>query len=317
MTVDLPPNAPSENGTPMPPRVSIVTRTKDRPILLARALDSIASQSFSDWEVLVVNDGGDPAAVRRCIEALPAEQRGRVRQFDNPAPSGRWPAANQGVREASGEYLILHDDDDRWSPEFLERAVAYLDTNPDREGVVSRITIVWERQTDDGFESFATEPFVPESVAPLLMDQMRFNHFIPIAFLYRRSLHDTIGLYDDRHPVVADWQFNTQVLLRGPLEYLDDAPLVYWHQRPAAAGSAGNSVIAESSAHATFDALLRDEAFRALAAREGMGLALYVERRFAELERSIVTRLESRHLFYRAARAVVMKARALRGTSRR
>ncbi|WES66199.1 glycosyltransferase family A protein [Microbacter sp. GSS18] len=297
--------------------MSIITRTKDRPVLLSRALESIAAQDFDDWEVLIVNDGGDPAAVARCVAALTDEQRARVRQFDNPAPTGRWPAANQGVREATGEYLILHDDDDRWSPAFLSRAVAYLDADPERDGVVARTTIIWERPAGEGYETFATEQFVPESVAPLLMDQMRFNHFVPIAFLYRRRLHDEIGLYDDRHPVVADWQFNTKVLLRGPLEYLDDEPLVFWHQRPSAQGTAGNSVIAESDAHARFDALLRDEAFRRLVDADGSGMALYFERRLAELERSIVSRLESRHLLYRAARAVVLRFRALRGTARR
>lgn len=301
----------------MSPRVSIVTRTKDRPALLSRALDSIAAQTFIDWELLIINDGGDPAPVRRCVAALSEDVQKRVRQFDNPSATGRWPAANLGVRNATGEYLILHDDDDRWSPEFLARAVTYLDAHPERDGVVSRITIVWERPVDGGYEAYGTEPFVPESVAPLLMDQMRFNHFIPIAFLYRSRLHEEIGPYDERHPVVADWQFNTQVLLRGPLEYLGDEPLVYWHQRPSATGNSGNSVIAESDSHAKFDALLRDEAFRRLIDTDGTGLALYVERRLAELERSIVTRLEARNLLYRGLRALVLRYRALRGTSRR
>ena len=44
-------------------RVVVVTRTKDRPVLLRRAMESVLSQSFQDWVHVVVNDGGDPVPV--------------------------------------------------------------------------------------------------------------------------------------------------------------------------------------------------------------------------------------------------------------
>lgn len=300
----------------MSPKVSIIIRTKDRPVLLSRALESICSQTFGDFEMIIVNDGGDPDAVAGCVETLSEQKRARVRRIDHRSAQGRWPAANAGVREARGELLVLHDDDDRWDPHFLEACVGYLDENPDREGIVARTTIVRERLVDGAYETLETEPFVPESITPLLMDQMRFNHFVPIGFVYRARLHDELGPYDERHPVVADWQFNTQVLLRGPLDYVSPRPLAFWHQRPSAAGVDGNSVIAEGNAHQLFDALLRDEAFRATMTSDGAGLALYLERRFEELERSLVRRMEARHLLYRVVKPVVHRIRRLRRRDR-
>jgi len=247
-------------------------------------LESICAQTFASWECVIVNDGGLPDRVDALVDALPAEHRTRVRVLHSPDSRGRWASANAGIAETTAALLVLHDDDDTWHPSFLETSVRYLTQNPDRHGVVSRIQIVWERIEGEKVHTIRTEPFLPDSVAPLLMDQMRFNHFVPIAFLYRRSLHDTVGMYDERLPVIADWQFNTHVLTAGPLEYVSPTPLAYWHQRPDASGVDGNSVIAERSAHAVTDALLRDDAFRQMYSQDARGMALYFERRIREVE---------------------------------
>ncbi|MEV8273880.1 glycosyltransferase [Microbacterium sp. NPDC077184] len=274
----------------MPPRVSIITRTKDRPVFLLRALRSVRRQTFSDWEVVVVNDGGDRSIVDDVIIRSGIDAR-RVRVIDHPVSRGRWEAANAGVLAAAGEFIVLHDDDDSWAEAFLGAAVAYLDEHPDRRGVVSRIEIVWEQRVGDRIEVLGREEFLPDAVAPLLMDQLQFNRFVPIAFLYRRTVHDEVGLYDEDLPVVGDWLFNTKVLRLGPLEYLAGDPLVYWHQRPSATGVDGNSVIESGREHALHDALVRDSALRESMARDGEGLALYltryIDKRVAETEFAI------------------------------
>ncbi|MDZ8201563.1 glycosyltransferase [Microbacterium sp. SSW1-59] len=308
----------------MPPRVSIVTRTKDRPLFLTRALRSIASQSFADWEVVIVNDGGARAAVDRAL-ADSGIDTSKVAVIDHPTATGRWPAANAGVRATSGEFLILHDDDDSWAPAFLDAAVEYLDAHPDRLGVVSRIQIVWERRVGDDIQPIGEEQFLPNSLAPLLMDQLQFNRFIPIAFLYRRTAHDLVGPYDESVPVVGDWLFNTQILLRGPLDYLGPTPLVFWHQRPSASGVDGNSVIEARDDHALHDALVRDQALRGSIDRDGPGLPLYltayVDRRLRETEdivRTEVARLqhEMTNPLYVAARRMWRRLRNPGGDAR-
>jgi len=302
----------------MAPRVSVVTRTKDRPIFLRRAIRSITSQTFQDWELIIVNDGGDPTVVDDLIADLPSETRQRVRVVNHEAAQGRWPAANAGVSAAVGEFLILHDDDDSWSSSFLDAAVAYLDENPDRDGVVSRIEIVWEERRGETIAELSRELFLPDSVAPLLMNQQRFNQFVPIAFLYRRSLHDRLGPYDENLPVVGDWVFNTKVLERGPLSYLPGAPQAFWHQRPMATGVDGNSVIAARDDHRLHDALLRDQQFRTLVAREGSAAPLYLEARLRDTEELIVREIArlrhdiANHPVRRAARRARQALRRMR-----
>ncbi|GAA3653307.1 glycosyltransferase family A protein [Microbacterium marinilacus] len=281
----------------MSARVAVVVRTKDRPDFLRRALRSIASQTLEDWECAVVNDGGDAAAVDAVIAALPEAHRNRVSAVHHETSRGRWVSANAGVLATSAPLLVLHDDDDTWHPEFLERAAAYLDGRPDRAGVVSRIEIRWEElrggSSEGGFyETVSTEMFQDHLPVPTLADTLLFNRYVPIGFVYRRSLHAELGLYDERLPVVGDWNFNLRVLARHALEYLDDAtPYAYWHQRTGDAGAAGNSVIAARGDHAKYDALIRDEELRRHVDEHGLGLVLYltkfIDRRFVEVEAGI------------------------------
>lgn len=273
------------------PRVSVVVRTKNRPDFLQRALRSITAQSESGWECIIVNDGGDPADVASLVEGLPDRDRERIRVIDHAESRGRWVSANAGVLSATGEYLVLHDDDDTWHPDFLARATDYLDARPERDGVVSRIEIVWEREAAGTFIEESREEFQPQLSAPLLSDALLFNRFVPIGFVYRRSLHAEVGLYDEKLPVVGDWDFNLKVLSRGALEYLDDTPLAYWHQRRGASGSAANSVAGARSDHERYDARIREEALRSWVHDNGTGLVLYltkfIDQRFVDVEQGI------------------------------
>ena len=76
--------------------IAIVTRTRDRPLLLARAARSIAAQTFRDFVWIVVNDGGDAAAVRRAVgtAGLPPDH---LVQVDLACSVGMEAAANTGV----------------------------------------------------------------------------------------------------------------------------------------------------------------------------------------------------------------------------
>ncbi|MGI6879184.1 glycosyltransferase family 2 protein [Microbacterium sp. gxy059] len=279
----------------MSARVAVVVRTKDRPDFLERAVRSICGQTMSDWECVVVNDGGAPEPVEEVLSRAPRKHRDRFRIVHHERPRGRWVSANVGVLATTAPFLVLHDDDDSWHGSFLERACAYLDdpAHADRGGAVSRIEIVWEVPDDESglYRAVGRELWQPDLTAPTLADELLYNRFVPIGFVYRRSLHEEHGLYDERLPVVGDWNFYLKVLQAGPLEYLGDTPYAYWHQRPGQQGAAGNSVIAGDDQHRRTDAMLRDEALRAHIDEHGIGLALYLTKFVDERVRATEDRL--------------------------
>ncbi len=266
------------------PRVSIVVRTKDRPHLLRRAISSIRSQTFGAWEAVVVNDGGDPAAV----DAILAELGSGTADCAPSTTRSPWAvaAANAGVRATSAPLLVLHDDDDSWHPDFLDVLVGYLDEHPEEHGVVARCEVVLEEPQNGDFIERGRYVLESHNAEIRLTDLLEFNRFVPISFVYRRALHDLIGPYDDSLPAAGDWAFNLSVVAQRPLHYADDRILAYWHQRPGVDGAFGNSVHAAPGEHMFADRRHRDVTLRAYVQQHGVGLPLFLT--FLEQERSRV-----------------------------
>lgn len=105
------------------PRVSVVVPTHNRPALLREALASIAAQTCTDWEVIVVDDGSTPPIDAAALEAIVG---GRLRLVRHDQPRGVAAARNSGFAAARGELIAQLDDDDRLAPEALSAATQAL-----------------------------------------------------------------------------------------------------------------------------------------------------------------------------------------------
>lgn len=252
-------------------RVGVVVRTKDRPYFLARALEDIAAQTFTDAEVIVVNDHGDLARVKSIVAASPVADRARV--VDVPDPGGRCLAANTGIRATEAEYVVLHDDDDLWHPQFLARTVAHLDAHPQDSGVSSATEIIFEERRGRGWHEVGRAPFWAGLQHISITEMLEVNRAVPISVLYRRAVHESVGWYDEDLDAVEDWEFYLRVLATGRLGFIPDV-LAYWTQRPTAAGSSANSMFGLSAEHARDDRVVRDRALAEWIAREGAGVPL-------------------------------------------
>ena len=272
------------------PTVAILVRTKGRPRFLSRALENIAQQTFTDYTVCVINDGGDEQATRAVIEASPlgsnAQDSSRV-QLLTTAGGNMEAASNAGLAATTSEYVAIHDDDDLWAPEFLERTVAALEEN----GALmctTRIVERYERENADGeFEVYEERIFHDGLPGIGLQFLFRTNRAVPIGILYRRSLHELVGFYDESLPVVGDWEFNMRAASVADILLVDE-PLAYWSLRPDAEGAEANSVKRQAD-HARFDSLVRARAIREdLQAGARPGAYLYQAHLAADLERRVI-----------------------------
>ncbi|MCT9818776.1 glycosyltransferase [Microbacterium sp. W1N] len=273
----------------MSARVGIVVRTVDRPDFLRRTFKDISSQNFDDWRVVVVVDGGEVDAVAAVVAE--ASWGDRVRVIATTAPGGRCAAANAGVAALDTEYVVLHDDDDFWHPDFLRRTVARLDESPAESGVGVTTAIVYETFRDGAWIETERVPFWEGLDSLRLIDLVEVNRAVPISVLYRRSLHDEVGPYDETLDAVEDWEFYLRALARHRFGFIAGEPLAFWTQRPDAHGAEGNSMFALDHLHRRDDQEVRERALRAWIADNGMGLPLYiaqVEQRIrAEVRREI------------------------------
>jgi glycosyltransferase involved in cell wall biosynthesis len=257
-------------------RVAIVVRTKNRPLFLHRALDSIFAQTFTDFVVVVVNDAGEQPPVDVAVKEYAVRADGRIRVVHNAHSKGREAAMNAGVSATDSTYVTIHDDDDTWAPTFLDRTVAHLENSGDH-GVAVRTEVVHEHVDGDVITVDKREILAGDLSQISLAEMLRHNYAPPISLLYRRDVHEVIGLYDDTLPVLADWEFNLRLLSRFTVGFIDGPPLAFWHQRPTSVGDEGNSVVTARQDHVRCEIEIRDRHLRADLERNAhLGTLLYL-----------------------------------------
>jgi glycosyltransferase involved in cell wall biosynthesis len=122
-------------STDKSPLVSIVMATYNRADTIERAIRSVQTQSLSDWELIIVNDGStdDTAAV---LETL-LEERIKIIHQEN---GGFVNARNTGLSASTGKYIAFLDSDDEWLSFHLELCVNFLEAHPEEQFVAAELT---------------------------------------------------------------------------------------------------------------------------------------------------------------------------------
>jgi hypothetical protein len=116
----------------MSPRVSVIIPLFNKERWIIRALDSVRTQTFSDFEAIIVDDGSTDRGPD--LAARYRDSRFRLIRQPNGGPG---PARNRGIAEAKGELLAFLDADDEWFREYLEASVRLLDSHPSMPAAVS------------------------------------------------------------------------------------------------------------------------------------------------------------------------------------
>ncbi len=255
--------------------VAIIMRTKNRTLLLERGIQDVLNQTYTDWVLLIVNDGGPARPVNSLVAKHAGEGKARIQVIHNPSSLGMEAASNLGIRATNSTYLAIHDDDDQWRPDFLQSTVDCLEASGE-EGVMVRTDIVYERIVGSQIEVVGREPFAADITEITLFDLLRHNRGVPISFLYRRSVHDQIGYYDESLPVVGDWEFHLRFAACFSISFIDGAARAYWNQRRDATGDMGNSFIARSDDHRKYDLKVREQYLKNYVETHGVGALLYL-----------------------------------------
>ena len=298
-------------------KVAVVMRTYERPVLLARALASVAGQAFNDYELVVVNNGGEPSTVEKVV-GLSRVNNVRVLHLDERV--GMEAASNAALATCSAEYFAIHDDDDAWLPEFLEHAVARLDATPDAAAVVTGVTRVYETMRGDKVYPVREEAMYLDDDRLTLEGMIGHNPFPPIAALFRFSLLETVGMFDDSLPVLGDWEFNLRAVTCGRFVHLD-VPLARYHTRtPDSDVAMGNSITVGVDLHRTVKKQLQQR-WLAEPAVNGINKGELALREEARLEKENARReaeaAAARSITRRLLRAVTNPAHGVRAIRRR
>lgn len=245
-------------------RVAVITRTKNRNIFLRRAIESVLGQVYNDWTMVIVNDGGNKEELEKLVEEYESSFQGRCLVLHNEESLGMEAASNRGIKNSNSEYVVIHDDDDSWHPDFLEKCVSFMDANTFDSvyGVTTHSRRVLEKIKDNQVVIESTEPYNTWLRSITIYRMAASNVFPPISFLYKRSVYDTIGYYRENLPVLGDWEFNLRFIQQFDIALIPEVLANYHHRLQEHQGELGNSVIKDDDRHKFYDSLIRNELLR-------------------------------------------------------
>ena len=278
--------------------VAIIMRTKDRPILLVRAFISVLSQTYENWHLYLVNDGGLSDGVEKIAAQNQAAFRGRLTVIHHGKKRGMESASNSALGKSKGEFLIVHDDDDSWHPEFLEKTVGFLNEpqNSAFAAVVTSVYVVHEKIMGDRLVELSREIFQPWGSEIDFSSMLVRNLYPPISMLVRRSIVNAAGGFNQQLPVLGDWDFNIRVLKLGDIGTIPER-LAFWHWREKVDNEHyQNSIYDVNKLHEKYDVLYRNSSLRSAFKEnpEMMGVVQALSRRIDQTENKVIGALNQR-----------------------
>lgn len=253
------------NQEPLVATVAVITRTKDRPFLLRRSCDSVLNQTFDHWHQVIVNDGGAMAAVEEVIGERRQGYRDRITLIHHEKSLGMEAASNRGVQKIQAKYVAFLDDDDSWDPCFLQECIDFLENDPYGQksaGVVCHSVIVNEELDKVDVREVDRVDFNSSLQVISLSQLLSVNRFPNNSFVFRRSVWDALGGFNEDLPVLGDWEFNVRVALNWEIGVLPKK-LAFYHRRTNVQQTVyGNSVTGGTNSHTVFDNVLRNQLLR-------------------------------------------------------
>ncbi|MBO3128724.1 glycosyltransferase family A protein [Dermatophilus congolensis] len=190
------------NSTDAAPTVSVIIPTYKRLGVLQRALESVYSQTFTDWEAIVVDDHGQDGTA----EYMAGVSDPRVRFYEHEVNKGGNAARSTGIAHARGEWIAFLDSDDAWRPTKLEKQLAMLRASGPEYGLAG---CGIEHYAPDGTSEMVQIPQVDGWIATEMMTWNPLGGFS--AIIVRRSALLQAGGLDASMPAQQDWEFYVRV----------------------------------------------------------------------------------------------------------
>ncbi len=180
------------------PLVSVIIPTYNRPKMLFEALQSVLRQTYKNYEIIIVNDGGVNAEA--IISNLNTNTNILYIKHNNN--KGLSASRNTGIRNARGKYITYLDDDDIFYPNHIETLSNYLETNECHVAYTDAYRAIQKWQ--DGIYTVVNKD-LPYSF-DFDYDRILKENFIPVlCVMHRKSCFDRIDKFDENLTRLEDW----------------------------------------------------------------------------------------------------------------
>lgn len=182
------------------PLVTVVLPTYNRPNYLRKAVESVSQQSYSNIELIVVDDCSETFA-NEVLSDYDIDLK-IIRHDNNKGASA---ARNTGLKHAQGEFIAFLDDDDEWDSSKIEKQVSVFLSSSEKVGMVYT------------GRKFAEENKIVQESIPdqegrvwkeILMDNFVGSYSVA---MIRSEVVSDVGLLDERFPTEQDWEWYIRI----------------------------------------------------------------------------------------------------------
>lgn len=199
------------------PVVSVVTPVYNREVLVIETIESVLSQTFSDWELVLVDDGSTDNS-RATIERYLDNPKVKYHYQENQGQSA---ARNKGIELATGKFIAFLDSDDIWLPEFLEVSLDELTSSPEFDLVHSKIICIDEV----GNELYRPKQKKFSGDVTLLLLRDSFVSFSTV--VVAKSFIDQVGGFDPNVRLAADYDLVIKLSVYCKFKAIDKRMIKY------------------------------------------------------------------------------------------
>ena len=218
------------------PLVSVITPFLNEEKFIRDAIESVRNQTYTNWELLLVDDGSDDESTR-IAQSYAKMSKKTIHYLDHAGHRNRGPSAsrNLGLSKASGEFVAFLDADDLWLPFKLETQVPILLSQPEAMMLYGS-TIFWhgakrylEDTRRDFVQKLGIEPNTLVEPPKLLTLLLRSEDIHPpnCSLLVRRQLFDDIGGFDEKFRIYEDTIFLAKAYLKFPVFVTGECSAIY------------------------------------------------------------------------------------------
>jgi len=208
------------------PDVTVVLPVYNGAEFVREAVASVQAQTLGSWELVVVDDGSTDASMRIVAETAGGDIRVVTLQQTNRGQSA---ARNAGVERARGRYLAFLDQDDRYAPDRLQRAIDFLDSRPDVGMVYMDVDLI-DREgrvlvrnaLSSGNPPIPPRPHPKTSLQQCLEADM---FIVPGTATMRREVFAQAGGFDENLSGYEDDDLFLRVFQRARIDFIPDTGL--------------------------------------------------------------------------------------------
>ena len=181
------------------PTVSVIIPTYNRANLVDKAIKSVLSQTYQDFEIIVIDDGSTDNT-EEIIRGFKDKRVKYIKKYKKNR--GISATRNIGIKVARGKYIASLDSDDEWLPDKLDKQIKILQDGPPELGVVYSNSCY----IDESGKNMNKLP-KPKKLEGYIYEDLLGGNYVgtPSTVLIRKECFQQVGLFDDLLNAQADW----------------------------------------------------------------------------------------------------------------